>query len=69
MEEIGKVWDFRERSSTLSLKFSAIGPSVSDKARSKVAPHGMTTRGYQIWGVSTNSEKAGAFLLFALLFA
>ena len=26
--------------STFSLEFSAIGPSVSDEARSKVAPHG-----------------------------
>ena len=32
--------DFRERSSTLSLGFPAIEPSVSDEARSKVAPHG-----------------------------
>ena len=29
-----------ERSSTFSLKFSAIGPSVSNEARIKVAPHG-----------------------------
>ena len=39
-EERGKVWDFRERSSTFSLKFPAIGPSVSGEARSKVALHG-----------------------------
>ena len=39
-EERGKVWDFfRERSSTFSLKFSAIGPSASGEARSQVAPH------------------------------
>ena len=38
-EERGNVWDFRERSSTFSLKFPAIGPSVSGEARSKVAPH------------------------------
>ena len=31
---------FRERSSTFSLKFSAIGPSASGEARSKVALHG-----------------------------
>ena len=31
---------FRERSSTFSLKFPTIGPSASDEARSKVAPHG-----------------------------
>ena len=31
---------FRERSSTFSLKFPAIEPLASGKARSKVAPHG-----------------------------
>ena len=31
---------FRERGSTFSLKFSAIGPAHSDEARNKVAPHG-----------------------------
>ena len=31
---------FRERDSNFSLDFSTIGPSVSGKARSKVAPHG-----------------------------
>ena len=31
---------FRERGSTFSLKFPAIGPSDSGEARSKVAPHG-----------------------------
>ena len=30
---------FRERSSTFSLNFPAIGPSASGEARSKVAPH------------------------------
>ena len=36
-----KVWDlFRERSSTFSLEFQAIGPSIFDEARSKVSPHG-----------------------------
>ena len=35
-----KEWGFRERSSTFSLEFPAIGPSVSGEARSKVAPHG-----------------------------
>ena len=35
-----KLWDFRERSSTFSLEFPAIGPSVSGDARSKVGPHG-----------------------------
>ena len=35
----GKCGIFRERSSTSSLEFSAIGPVNSDEARSKVAPH------------------------------
>ena len=35
-----KERDFRERSSTFSLEFQAIGPSVSGEARSKVSPHG-----------------------------
>ena len=39
-EERGKVWIFRERSSTLSLKFPAIGPSASDEEGSKVALQG-----------------------------
>ena len=36
----GKCGIFRERSSTFSLEFPAIGPASSDEARSKVAPHG-----------------------------
>ena len=36
----GKCGVFRERSSTFSLKFPAIGPSASGEARSKVASHG-----------------------------
>ena len=36
----GKCGIFRERSSTLSLEFLAIGPASSDEARNKVAPHG-----------------------------
>ena len=35
----GKCEIFRERSSTFSLEFPAIGPANSDEARSKVAPH------------------------------
>ena len=34
-----KERDFRERSSTFSLDFSAIGPSNSDKTRGEVDPH------------------------------
>ena len=36
----GKCGIFRERNSTFSLEFPAIGPASSDEARSKVAPHG-----------------------------
>ena len=39
-EREGKCGIFRERNSTFSLKFPAIGPSDSDEARSKVALHG-----------------------------
>ena len=35
-----KERDFRERRSTLSLGFPAIGPSVFDEVRIKVSPHG-----------------------------
>ena len=35
----GKCEIFRERISTFSLKFPAIGPASSDEARSKFAPH------------------------------
>ena len=35
----GKCEIFRERSSTFSLEFPAIGSTSSDEARSKVAPH------------------------------
>ena len=59
---------FRERGSTFSLEFPAIGPASPDEARSKVAPHARTTRGYQFRGVSTNFGKVGVFLLLALLF-
>ena len=36
----GKCEIFRERSSTFSLEFPAIGLAISKEARSKVAPHG-----------------------------
>ena len=39
-EREGKCGIFRERSSTFSLKFPAIGPLDSGEATSKVAPHG-----------------------------
>ena len=57
----GKGGIFRERSSTFSLSFPAIGPSASGKARNKVALHGKDYSGYQFRGVSTNSGKGRGF--------
>ena len=61
--EIGerKEWDFRERSSTFSLEFLEIGPSVSDEAEEKLLPTARAMRGYWFWGVSTNFEKVWVF--------
>ena len=39
-ERDGEREGFKERCSTFSLSFPAIGPSASGEARSKVAPHG-----------------------------
>ena len=69
-EERGKVWDFfRERSSTFSLKFPAIGPSASGEARSKVAPHGKDYTWVPVSGSFDKLQKGRGFLLLALLFA
>ena len=54
MERDGEREGFRERGSTLSLKFPAIGPSVSGRTRSKVAPHG---KDYAWVPVSGSFEK------------
>ena len=59
---------FRERDSTFSLKFPAIGPASSDQARSKVLPTARTTRGSQFRGVSQTPDAVGVFLLLDLLF-
>ena len=48
------MWDFREKSSTFSLEFPAIGPASSDEARSKVAPH---DKDYTWVPVSRNVNK------------
>ena len=50
-------WDFRERSSTLSLGFPAIEPSVFGEARNKLLPTARATRGYRSCGVLTNSKR------------
>ena len=63
-----KERDFRERSSTFSLEFSAIGPSVSSEARSKVAPHGKGYALVPILGSFNKLRKVGVFLLLGLFF-
>ena len=61
---------FRERGSTFSLRFPAIGPSDPDEARSKVALHGKDYAWVPVSG-SFNKlrERVGVFLLLDLLFA
>ena len=52
---------FRERSSTLSLEFSAIGPSVSGEARSKVDPHGKGYAWLPVLGSFNKLQEVGVF--------
>ena len=59
---------FRERSSHFSLKFSAIGPSISGEARSKVSPHGKGYAWVPVLGSFDKLRKVGVFLLLVLLF-
>ena len=56
-----KWWDFRERSSTFSLEFPAIGPSVSGEARSKVAPQGKSYAWVPILRRFDKLQKVGVF--------
>ena len=56
-----KEWDFRERSSTFSLEFPTIGPSVSDETRSKVAPHDKGYAWVPILGSFDKLWKVGVF--------
>ena len=56
-----KEWDFRERSFTFSLKFPAIGPSVSGETRSKVAPHGKGYARVPVLGSFDKIQKVGVF--------
>ena len=53
----------RERDSTLSLDFSAIGPSNPDEARGKVDPTARATHRYRDCGVSTTPGGRGFLLL------
>ena len=64
----GKCEIFRERSSTFSLEFSAIGPASPDEARSKVAPHGKDYTWVPVLGSFEKLRKDRGFLLLALLF-
>ena len=59
---------FRERSSHFSLKFSAIGPSISGEARSKVSLHGKDYTWVPVLGSFDKLRKVGVFLLLILLF-
>ena len=59
-----KERDFRERSSTFSLEFPAIGPSVSGEARRKVAPHG---KGYTWVPVLWSFDKLQEVGVFSYL--
>ena len=57
------MWDFfRERSSTFSLEFPAIGPSVFGETRSKVAPHG---KGYAWVSVLWSFDKLQEIRVFS----
>ena len=52
-----KEEDFRERGSTLSLNFSAIGPLNSDETRGKVDPHCKSYAWVPILWSFENSER------------
>ena len=56
-----KEGDFRERSSTFSLEFSAIGPSVSDEARSKVTPLDIVYAWVPVLGSFEKLQKVRGF--------
>ena len=57
----GKCEDFRERSSTFSLEFPAIGPASSEEARSKVAPHGKDYTWVPVFGSFNKLWKGRGF--------
>ena len=63
-----KEWDFRERSSTFSLGFPAIGPLVFGEARSKVAPHSKGYEWVSVLGSFDKIQKVGVFSYLFLLF-
>ena len=57
----GKCGIFRERSSTFSLKFLAIGPSAFGEARSKVALHGKDYTWVPVLGSLDKLRKSRGF--------
>ena len=59
-----KIGSFKERSSTFSLRFPAIGPSISGEARSKVAPYG---KGYTWVPVLWSFDKLQEVGVFSYL--
>ena len=59
---------FRERSSTFSLSFPAIGLSASGEARSKVALHGKDYTWVPVLGSLEKLRKGRGFILLVLHF-
>ena len=57
----GKCGIFRERSSTFSLKFPAIGPSAFGETRSKVAPHSKDYMWVPVSGSFDKLQKCRGF--------
>ena len=68
MERDRERESFRERGSTFSLSFPAIGPSASGEARSKVALHGKDYTWVPVLESLDKLRKGRGFLLLALLF-
>ena len=56
-----KERDFRERISTFSLEFPAIGPSISGNARSKVTPCGKDYAWVPVLGSFDKFQKGRGF--------
>ena len=69
-EEKGKLdlkrESFKERDSTFSLNFLAIGPAVSSRARGKVHPHGKGFEKRSELGSFDKLREVGLFLLWLL---
>ena len=59
---------FRERGSTFSLSFPAIGPSASGEARSRVVPHGKDYTWVPVLGSLDKLRKGRGFSLTCFTF-